>query len=228
MIQRINYFRRQVGFTEQITLDTSKSASSQDCSLMMKANNQLNHFPPTTWSCYTAAGAGAASSSNLSLGSHSTASLTGQMQDNGVNNTAAGHRRWILYSGLQTVGHGSTDASSNLYVIHNYGNPKAPSTPEFISWPPKGYVLKNLVFPRWSFSIPNADLSNATVTMTSNSNDIMLSKEPYQNGYGDNTVVWVPQITSSTTDTKYTVTVGNVIVGGEIKSYTYNVISINP
>jgi hypothetical protein len=228
MIQRINYFRRQVGYTEKITLDNTKSASSQDCSLMMKANNKLSHSPTPDWSCYTTAGADAAGNSNISLGNHSTASLTGQMQDGGAGNTAAGHRRWILYSGLKTIGHGSTDVSSNLYVIHNYGNPKAPSTPKFISWPPKGYVVKTLVFPRWSFSIPDADLSNAIITMTNNKNNVTLSKEPYQNGYGDNTVVWVPQITSSTTDVKYTVTITNVLVGGIAKSYTYDVTAINP
>jgi hypothetical protein len=228
VIQRINYFRRQVGYTESITLDASKSAASQDCSLMMKANNSLNHTPPTSWSCYTAAGAGAAGNSNISLGSHSTASITGQMQDAGAGNTAAGHRRWILYSGLVTAGHGSTDGSSNLYVLHNFGNPKAASTPEFISWPPKGYVINKLVFPRWSFSIPGADLSNATITMTNDGNNTTLAKEPYANGYGDNTVVWVPQIGPSATDAIFTVTVGNVMIGGVAKSYSYEVTAINP
>jgi uncharacterized protein YkwD len=75
MIQRINYFRRQVGYTEKITLDNTKSASSQDCSLMMKANNKLSHSPTPDWSCYTTAGADAAGNSNISLGNHSTASL---------------------------------------------------------------------------------------------------------------------------------------------------------
>jgi len=64
---------------------------------MMDANNSLNHNPPTSWTCYSAGGAEAASHSNLSLGYNTTSAVTGQMNDDGSNNYFCGHRRWILF-----------------------------------------------------------------------------------------------------------------------------------
>jgi hypothetical protein len=114
-------------------------------------------------------------------------------------------------------------------VLHNYGNPKAPSTPEFIAWPAKGYVVYPMLFSRWSFGIPGANLSNATIAMTGPNGPVTLTPETYATGYGDNTLVWVPQITPSTTsDTKYTVTISNAIVSGSAQNYTYDVTVVNP
>jgi type II secretory pathway pseudopilin PulG len=63
---------------------------------------------------------------------------------------------------------------------------------EFVAWPPPGYVPFQVVFPRWSFSHPSADFSQASVTMTQDQQNIALSLETVMNGYGENTIVWVP------------------------------------
>ena len=60
-LQRINYFRKMAGVSSAITFDATKNAKCQEAALMMQANNSLNHNPPTTWTCYTADGASAAS-----------------------------------------------------------------------------------------------------------------------------------------------------------------------
>ncbi|MDF1550669.1 MAG: hypothetical protein P1P88_22800 [Bacteroidales bacterium] len=48
--------------------------------------------------------------------------------------------------------------------------------------------------------------------------------------YGDNTIVWQPTgiNTTSDTDISYKVSVKNVVVSGEAKSFEYTVVIINP
>ena len=228
-LNRINFFRNRVELGN-VSWDTTTFSKTQEAALMMKANNTLNHNPPSTWTCYTSDGANAAGSSNLA-GSHSADAITAYMQDAGSNNTAAGHRRWILYSRAQTMGSGNTDTSNALWVIGNFASSYPSSMPTFISWPPKGFIPRQLVFDRWSFSVPAADFTNATVTMTAADNsNISLSKEPIAVGYGDNTIVWIPTgiNTSSKSDILYTIKISNVIVSGVTKSYEYTVNIIDP
>ena len=102
-LARVNYFRKQVGLPS-VSFDSSTDGKTQSAALMMKANNALSHNPPGSWTCYTADGASGAASSNLYLGVHSAAAITGYIEDPGAGNTAVGHRRWILYSKSQKIG----------------------------------------------------------------------------------------------------------------------------
>lgn len=231
-LQRINYFRKQVGLNTDITFDDTKSAKCQEAALMMDANNSLSHTPPTSWSCYTADGASAAGNSNIALGYHSSGAITCYMQDPGASNAPCGHRRWILYSRSKVMGVGSTSGANALWVLGNSGNPLPTNMPEFISWPPKGYVCAPLVFDRWSLSVPSANFSAATVTMTdSNGNSIPCNiVSSTDNGYGDNTIVWEPSgiNTSSSSDVTYHVNVSNVTVSSNTENYSYDVVIIQP
>jgi uncharacterized protein YkwD len=231
-LQRINYFRKEVGLNTDITFDAAKNAKCQEAALMMDANNDLNHYPPSTWTCYTADGATAAGNSNLALGSHSSSAISLYMQDPGSGNTACGHRRWILYSRSKIMGIGSTSSANSLWVLGNSGNPLPTSMPEFISWPPKGYVCAPLVFTRWSLSVPSADFSAATVSMTDGSGTAVPCTivSSTDDGYGDNTIVWEPTgiNTSNTSDITYHVNVNNVTVSSSAKNYSYDVVIIQP
>lgn len=228
--QRINYFRRMVGLNDNTTMDASKYKMYQEAALIMSANNKLDHTPPKDWKCWTQLGYNGANSSNLSWGSpgsnyNSTKALLGQMRDHGDNNIHVGHRRWILYSKAVQFSHGSTKNTMSLGVI---GFPKTNTKiPEYIAYPPKGYVPQPLIFDRWSFGIPNADFSEATVTMTGPSGKINVTVVSRNKTYGDKTIVWEPQnITrNSTEDITYTVTISN-IKKTEKSSYTYKVIII--
>ena len=231
VLQRIKYFRRMAKLPDDITFDAAKNAKCQEAALMMSANNALSHTPPTTWLCYTADGATAAGSSNIALGAHSSSSITLYIQDPGASNAACGHRRWLLYSKAKVMGHGSTSNTSAIWVTGNSGNTPA-FTPEFIAWPPSGYVPGPVVFARWSLSVPGASFSSANVSMKDPSNNNMtlnvISKT--DNGYGDNTIVWEPSgvTTTSATDITYHVTVSNVSVSGTPKTYNYDVTIIKP
>jgi|GEM_PF-1192414 tellurite resistance-related uncharacterized protein len=231
VVQRINYYRKLVGLPGDITLESAKNTKCQEAALIMKANNQLSHFPPQTWTCWTEAGNEAAGNSNIALGMHSVNAVTGYIDDFGTTNQAVGHRRWLLYSKAKVMGDGSTDGSNAIWVMGNSGNPLPSNMPEFIAYPPKGYVPGPLVFDRWSFGIPNASFLNATVTMKDmDSQNVTLNIINNAEGYGDNTVVWEPDgiNTNGPGDVFYTVTVGNVGVGSDTKSFTYTVTIVQP
>lgn len=229
VIKRINYFRRMVGLNDNTTLDASKFPMYQQAALIMKANSQLSHTPPNTWTCWTQSGFDGAQTSNLSLGNHSVNSITSFMMDNGTNNKPAGHRRWILHSAKTQFSYGTTDASMSLGCIGTAGgNTKIP---EFIAYPPKGYIPQALVFQRWSFGLPGADFSNATVTMKGPVGAVALTVvSKTDNGYGDNTIVWEPTgiVVNSAADMVYTVTISGIGGAAKNSSYTYSTTIIKP
>lgn len=226
-IQRINYYRNLVGLAN-ITYTNSYDVQTQEAALMMKANNSLNHYPPNTWTCYTTNGYNGAGNSNLSLGAYASGAIDGYMTDAGSGNYMAGHRRWVLYSRALTFGHGSTDNSDALWVNGATGTPT--NLPAFIAWPVAGYMPRNLIPQRWSFSIPNADFSAAIVSvLDENNNSVGLTVNTLANGYGDNAIVWdltnAPTFSGSA-DVLYKVTVTGVKIGGVTQSpYVYNIIA---
>ncbi|KPC52775.1 CAP domain-containing protein [Amantichitinum ursilacus] len=242
-VRLVNYYRAMAGLPGNVTLSLDESARAQAAALMMDANDQLSHAPTTSWICYTAVGAAAAGKSNLALSSGALNSGVPGMGgiggiglyvgDAGV--TSLGHRRWVLYSRLSAVGTGDTPSANALYVIDNVGPVYTPAngTP----WPPAGYVPRPVASPsqQWSFSYPGADFSNSTVALTDDANNAIATSNvgKLDNGYGDNTFSW--NISSSATgwdrspgDTKINVTVGNVLIGGVARSFSYTVTFITP
>ncbi|KJU87747.1 SCP-like extracellular domain protein [Candidatus Magnetobacterium bavaricum] len=240
--QRINYFRAMAGIPATITLSDTYSAKAQEAALMMSVNNTLNHTPPSTWTCYTTTGAEAAGSSNLALGINSVSAISGYMKDYGSGNYPVGHRRWILYPQTQVMGTGdipnagSYTKANALWVFDSNRKGARPTTSEeFVAWPPKGYVPYQVVFPRWSFAYAKADFSSATVSMTSDNTNVAVTLSPVVNGYGENTLVWIPMnLSDSATwpkpsgDTTYKVTVANVVINGVGRTFEYNVTVFDP
>jgi uncharacterized protein YkwD len=241
VLLRINYFRAMAGVPDQVTFSGTYSAKSQQAALMMSVNGQLSHSPPSTWTCYSADGASAAGSSNLALGTYGWGSITAYMKDSGSNNTAAGHRRWILYPQTQNMGTGDVPsdggwAANSLWVFDSHmWETRPPARDTFVAWPPPGYVPYQVVYPRWSFSYPSADFSQASVTMTQGQQSVPVSLETVANGYGENTLVWIPNGMSNSaswpqpaSDTVYTVTISNAVVSGASRAITYDVTVIDP
>ncbi len=224
ILMRLTYFRKAAGLHNEIIENPTKSEKAQQAALMMHANNELDHFPPDTWKCFSTAGKDGAGSSLLAMSKNAEAIDT-YIRDHGANNGPVGHRRWLLWPRLQEIGIGNTNVSNALWVLGNPGS--APSdAPEFIAWPPEGYVPNRLVYPRWSFSIKDADFTETQISMTnSNGHSIQLTVETLDNAYGDRTIVWVPQgvETNSSDDRSYKVTIGNVKVDDESFEYEYSV-----
>ena len=229
IFQRLSYFRLAAGLNNTISENATKSEKAQHAALMMHANNQLEHFPPDSWKCFTQDGKDGAGSSLLTMTRNAEA-ITSYMRDQGANNGPVGHRRWLLWPRLQEVGIGNTNQANAIWVLGNPGSPPD-DAPEYIAWPPKGYVPDLLVFPRWSFSVADADFTSARVIMTELSGkNIPLTVETLSNAFGDRTIVWVPENinTNVSEDTAYNVRLENVILNGVSQDYEYQVILFNP
>jgi hypothetical protein len=239
---RINFFRAMAGVPATITFADAANLKAQAAALMMSANKALNHTPPASWKCYSDTGHSGAGSSNLAGGAYGWDAITLYMQDPGSGNTASGHRRWILYPPTKVMGTGDVPYTASYMAANSlvvFGNPLASPAPAprdgFVAWPPAGYVPHPLVFARWTFSIPGADFSAASVSMSSKGSPISVVQAPIANGYGDNTLVWIPLGLADSApwptlsaDTTYAVTLNNVKINGTPHSYTYDVTVFNP
>lgn len=244
-IDRVNYYRAHAGLPGNITLfGGSEATGTQQAALMFTANNALNHYPPSHWACYTAAGATAAGRSNIAMSwgydaGAGPSAVDLYMDDSGSSNAAVGHRRWILYPPQSRMDSGSIPhqgswaAANALWVLGPFGS--RPSTPDGVAWPPRGYVPWQLLpasSNRWSFSWPNADFSAASVSMKRNGAPLGTPvKEAVQSGFGDNTLVWRPQgvgYGNPGADITYTVTISGISGGGAPSSISYDVIVIDP
>ncbi len=235
VLETINYCRRLAGINDSCVLDPELNKKCQAAALMMSANGDLNHHPPKTWKCYTQMGYDAASSSNLSLGHSFEQAVLGQMEDFGSNNFSCGHRRWILNPYNTVFAHGSTESATSIWTFGS-SNSKLKKTITFnqnipVCWPAANYFPNNLLAERWSFSLSSADFTKAKVTVTENGKPIKVKLEPFSNGYGQNTLVFIPEISKSEGKT-YIVTISNVMVfldygSSESKNFTYKVMPLN-
>lgn len=242
---RLKYFRKAAGLPNTgIAMKADLNARCQYNALMIKANGSLSHSPPSTWKCYSNEGADAAANGNIAFGASDVENINLWIEDEGSNNMRVGHRRWMLFSRATDFGFGCTESSGTLWVINDLGfvQPPIPAkTPAFVAWPPKGFIPRDVVYPRWSLSIPAAtypyqvDFTSATVVMTdAQGNNVSLAIEyanPIENTYrGDNTITWRPAgiNLSSDADQKYTVKVSNVMVEGVATNYQYDVTIFKP
>ena len=229
ILQRLEYYRRAAGLGNDITENQSKSDKAQLAALLMNANDALDHDPPSSWKCYTPEGKEGAGNSLLTMTKNAEA-IDSYIRDQGADNGPVGHRRWLLWPRLQEIGIGNTNRSNAIWVLGNAGTPPA-DAPEFISWPPEGYIPDRLVFPRWSFSIAGANFSSTSVSMRdANNNAVSLQIEALSTSYGDPTVVWTPEniSTNVTDDTSYTIILEDVEINGEFRDYSYQVTLFDP
>ena len=85
-----------------VRYNAAADRAAGEAAMIMAANDALSHDPPPSWKCWSAAGAGAAGSSNL-LGGVSSPYL-GYEDDNAIlaewliegDSDAIGHRRWLF------------------------------------------------------------------------------------------------------------------------------------
>ena len=243
---RINYFRAMAGVPAGIVFDSMFNTKDQAAALIMSANNTLSHFPPMTWTCYSADGYEAAGKSNIALGNAGPDAVPAYIEDFGANNAAAGHRRWILYPQTQLMGTGDVPPSESNYDANavwvqdgHYFDARPATRDNFVSWPAPGFVPYQVVYPRWSISFPNANFGSATVTMASNGVNVAVTKEPLASNIGEPTLVWYPSNLNPyqsqpyfwprpVADTVYTVNVQNVVVSGSPRNFSYTVTIFDP
>ena len=196
----INYFRALAGLNP-VTENATASEQAGQAALVMAANSNLSHNPPSDWKCMNPIAAASAGESNLSMGNGSSAlSIAGYMSDPGSGNVDVGHRRWVLYPVQSQVGIGMAGNAYALQLWGLSGMQANDRTNEAVPWPTEGYFpSQNLpASSRWSYSAPNVDFdsgSGTTVTVTKNGASLPVSVISSNAPYGDSTLVWsMPQI----------------------------------
>lgn len=208
-LRRITMFRGLVGLPPVVD-EAGRNAIDQACANLMYRNGTIDHFPPMSWRCYSAAGAMGASSSNLAYGTSGAADAIDLfIGDAGV--PSLGHRRWVLNDPLGVVGIGFAGNSTCLGVFDSSGSGSRPWT----SWPNAGFApFEGLDggFGRgvlWSFHSRSMSLGSATVTVTRVSDGaplaVTVSHPP--GGYGPDTVAWQPMGWTPAAGQRYRVTV---------------------
>jgi roadblock/LC7 domain-containing protein len=222
--QRINYFRRMAGVTEDVLLSTQDNEYCQYAAMMCEANKTMSHEPNDGWRCFIPAGADALKNSILSKDGNPGIAVTAAM---GQNHASAGNRRWLLFPKAQYMGIGTTKSFS---VIKAVDNSRAIDSNKyktsFVAWPPASYTPKMLVFKKWSFSL-DQNLQGAVVTMKDASGQtVNVKQDAYVKGYGMNTLVWEPEINMAalTADASYTVTVK--LASGKVYTYVVKIIDV--
>ena len=230
-LRRVNYFRAMAGLPPINATDPTRNAKCQEAALMMSANGALSHSPPASWTCYTADGAEAAGKSNLAMGYASLpTAVTAWVDDGSI--PSAGHRRWVLYPPQISTGLGAVIAGAPAYVMWVIGTAGSrPASPEWVAWPPEGFLPYELLPSLWSFSYPGASFSGTTVSVVREGVPLAVILEAVQNGYGDNTLVWRPQGLGAGVpgrDVSHQVTLSNVTISGSQRTFTYTVTVIDP
>jgi hypothetical protein len=211
-LKLVNLYRFLAGLPA-VTNDAGRDQAAQACALMMDANDDLSHSPPSSWTCYTQTGADAAGSSNIA----STSGVTGvdlYMADPG-NPTTIGHRRWILSNSLGPIGLGTTSDASCMYVIGGSGS----AGKQWVAWPPPGVVplgvfnasYQTLDETGWTVQSDSVDLAAAQVSVRDGGTDVPVSTTQLQGGYGSRDAIrFNPQGWTTQAGHTYSVTVSGV------------------
>ena len=238
-LQRINYYRELVGgLTTNIVFTEEKNQQCEETVLMFEAQNtptpsfiELNHCvgvggaPCNTFRCTSSDAIEGAANGNIAFSFPNwnfTQPIDQYMLELGDFNRDVAHRRWILYSKAQDMGIATSTRFNSMWVVDGFSNPSVYE--DFIAYPPNGYMPQPLMPARWSFGIPDADFSVASVTMQDENGFSIpvsiISRD--RNFFGDNSIVWEPNGIDLTNadDVSYTVSILNVRSAAQ-RDYTY-------
>lgn len=241
VLSRVNWFRAMGGVPASLVENDDMTKAAQQTALMSSVSGAISHNPDDSFDCNTQTAVAASANSNLYLGREGTNAINGFMQDPGTNNASVGHRNWILHPTLTEVGIGNVPsgdqagqqwASSALNVVQApeivFGpQPTLREEEGFVAWPVAGYTPADVVFDRWSFSLRDADFSEATVAASSNGATIETAIEfasTETNAAPFPIVVWtMPTFDPANEfDTTVTVTVNNVLLNGSYQDFSYD------
>lgn len=236
-----------------VTYSDVEDAQEAESSLIMAANLALSHTPPTSWTCYSAAGAAGAGASNLIIGwgnglgfGSEDDQLAGWMNEGG--SAQLGHRRWMLspflgktsYGRVSTIlADGTRVTAASLRVFSFAGGAGSVSgVPSFVAYPYGDYPVRYFRASDYlSFSAiannggsfganSNVRFSGATITVTGPSGALAVSNVSSDNdGYGvANNLQW--RVTGLQQNTSYTVRISGV-TGAPQSEYTYTFRMVN-
>lgn len=251
-LEALNAMRALHGLAP-VRYNEAADRAAGEAALIMATNNALSHDPPPTWTCWTAAGANAAGSSNL-LGGVSSPYLTYE-DDNAIlaewliegDGDEIGHRRWMLDPWLDqtTLGRvtavleGGVRMDSVVMKVFDFPGETErragrPYIPDYVAWPQGDYPAQFFSpHARLSFSVsedPDAmthvDFSEAQVAISDGQQSLPVRDRRWDNeGYGvANCLSWrVDGLASGRT---YSVTITGVRDAPRDRySYTFQIVN---
>ena len=242
VVQRANWYRQMAGLNT-VTENPSRSAAAQRKALIMSAEGRLSHDPTPDWACYTEVPLNGGE--NIGLGNIGVRGVDRYMRDTGGNNLAVGHRQQILSPFVEEIGTGNVyeedgphRAANAMHLGYDYNSDATVREPRgFVAWPPAGYVPAETVWGRWSFQLPDADFSKATVTVTDDYGPILVQVIDRDSRHGGAAVVWAVHGDYNSVqlpeprhgDKCYTVTLSRVTVAGAAQTpFQYATCVIDP
>ncbi len=215
-VKQIDLFRALAGL-EPVTTSTDLDAMAQSCSLMMEANEQISHTPPSSWTCFSEDGATSAARSNLATADAVNA-IAMYMIDWG-HPTTLGHRRWILQRSNGPFGVGSAPGYSCLHALDTTSEDSSPAA--WSAWPPPGWFpiqANSLPYggslddAGWSIQAYVPSLTGAEVEVSDSSGVLLeVQVNMLEPGYGNAPAIRiVPDGWAMTVGETYTVAVGGI------------------
>lgn len=236
MLNRIKFLRRICALNDDVVFVESLNAKCREAILMFEKNENISHClgtngaPCNTWSCNSADAILAAQRSNISYGDWDYFDpFELYILEEGSFNDAVPHMKWLLYSKAKTFGNAIGPNMNVIYIYDNFGNPSM-NQKDYIAFPPEGFVPAPIIKNKWFFAVPNANFSNATVTITNeNGNNIPLTIATRNSTFGDRAITWIVDNidTNNIYDVSYTVTVSN-ITNAPSSTYSYTIIVTQP
>lgn len=225
-------FVRSLGGLAPVSFSPTLNARAQSTAMLMSANQTLSHYPTSNWRCYTATGASNAARSNLAMSFPritSGSAIGLYMSEPGGNNTAVGHRRWLLNPNALQMGSGATDNANAITVMGPTS--AARPNPAYVAWPTAGYFPRPMEpAGRWSLSAgdPNTRFGAARVAVAKWNGSRWVAqrvtKYRVQDGFARPTVVW--QLGSRVDQTGvYRMTVSNIRKAGTTRAFTHRYVT---
>lgn len=220
-LHRTSVYRLLVGLYP-VSLAGDRVVAQQECSMMMDANNAINHEPPMNWACYTDGGAGAAGSSNLALGVRNPAGTVDlYIADPGT--PSLGHRRWIFNPSMGVTAFGHKGSGGCMY---SFGGGRS-HDPEYVAYPAPGPFPRAAIGGKWSISGGGNYQADFAVTITNMSD---MSDVPVSNitapafGFLPSTLSWDVNTSQLPVDTDYQVTIEDAN-GAMVQQYVTHLVN---
>ncbi|MBV8657958.1 MAG: CAP domain-containing protein [Burkholderiales bacterium] len=241
-LARVNWFRAMAGVPADVQEDPAATRKTQAAALVVAANGHIAHDIDASWRCYSDDAHEGAHVSLLGSGSNGPEAVTNFIRDDGPQNWGGNHRRWLLYPQTRFMGVGDVPhpdksrAASGFTAFDGlFGTNRPAVKHDFVAWPPPGWVPYQVVFPRWSFSLPDADFAHAKVTVSRDGNMLPVQIEPIDTGAGEPSLVWrvtLPEdrehMRRPDGDAHFHVAIDGVASHDDIKHYSYDVDVFDP
>jgi len=203
-MRTLNLYRWLAGVAPA-TADPALAAQQQACAVMMTVNSSLSHAPPSTWRCYAAAGAQAAGSSNLALGTATPAAAVDLYANERDQNL--GHRRWVFSRTLGATWHGATTRASCMQTFRTVRSPT--TLPAVVAWPNPGPAPMEAFGGVWHAQDGARSVAGATVTVRNEATgaELAVTAVAASGNYGNGpALAWRPSGWTPAEGTTYAVT----------------------